>query len=205
MSDDLPPGWLLAPMSQLLTRIEAGSSFKCDERPPRGNEYDILPEHLKAWVMWFLQSRPGRDQIQALSTGNQESMRNSGQERIGKIRVPVASSGEMKRSVSRIEELFSNIEEGERALERVQKLVERHRQSVLKAAVTGELTREWRERHKGPLESGEALLQRILKARREAWEMAELAKLEAKRQGAVGNGWQQRYQEPAGLGRQLSR
>ncbi len=37
------------------------------------------------------------------------------------------------------------IDEGERALERVGQLVERYRQSVLKAAVTGELTREWRE------------------------------------------------------------
>ncbi|TXH58268.1 MAG: hypothetical protein E6Q93_10835 [Burkholderiaceae bacterium] len=52
---------------------------------------------------------------------------------------------EQQRIVSRIEELFSEIDEGERALERVQKLVERYRQSVLKAAVTGELTREWRD------------------------------------------------------------
>jgi type I restriction enzyme S subunit len=52
---------------------------------------------------------------------------------------------EQARIVSKVDELFSDIEEGERALERVQKLVARYRQSVLKAAVTGELTREWRE------------------------------------------------------------
>src|SRR5690606_25734715 len=45
---------------------------------------------------------------------------------------------------SKIDELFSRIDEGERALERVSKLVERYRQSVLKAAVTGKLTRDWR-------------------------------------------------------------
>lgn len=73
--------------------------------------------------------------------------------------------GEQVRIASRIDELFSRIEEGGRALERAQKLVERYRQSVLKAAVTGELTREWREKHKGNLEPGEALLARILKAR----------------------------------------
>jgi type I restriction enzyme S subunit len=50
----------------------------------------------------------------------------------------------MARIVSRIEELFSEIDDGERAMERAQKLVERYRQSVLKAAVTGELTRDWR-------------------------------------------------------------
>lgn len=45
---------------------------------------------------------------------------------------------------SKIDELFSEIEDGERALSRVQKLVDRYRQSVLKAAVTGEMTRGWR-------------------------------------------------------------
>ena len=110
--------------------------------------------------------------------------------------VSIAPTREQVRIVSRIEELFSDIEEGERALERVQKLVERYRQSVLKAAVTGELTRDWREKHKGPLESGEALLQRILKARREAWETAELVKLKARGQKPTDIRWKEKYQEP---------
>lgn len=103
---------------------------------------------------------------------------------------------EQGRIVSKIEELFSRIDEGERALQRVQKLTERYRQSVLKAAVTGELTREWRERHKGKLESGEALLQRILKARREAWEKAELKKMKAKGQKLENDDWKKKYPEP---------
>ncbi len=98
---------------------------------------------------------------------------------------------------SKIDELFSSIDEGERALERVRKLVERYRQSVLKAAVTGELTREWREQHANELESGEALLTRILEARRQAWEQSELAKIKAKgtRQSA---GKSNRYKAPKG-------
>lgn len=55
--------------------------------------------------------------------------------------IPLPPASEQQRIVSRIEELFSEIDEGERALERVGRLVERYRQSVLKAAVTGELTR----------------------------------------------------------------
>jgi len=86
-------------------------------------------------------------------------------------------SNEQKRIVSKIDELFSSIEDGERALERVRKLVERYRQSVLKAAVTGELTRAWRDRHAGELEFGEALLTRIIEARRKAWEKSELGKM----------------------------
>jgi type I restriction enzyme S subunit len=103
---------------------------------------------------------------------------------------------EQTRIVSKIDELFSRIEEGKRALERVQKLVERYRQSVLKAAVTGELTRDWRDKNKGQLESGEALLARILKARREAWEKAELDKMKAKGIAPANDKWKQRYEEP---------
>ena len=113
---------------------------------------------------------------------------------------PIAASARRPsrhRIVSKIDELFSRIEEGERALERVQKLVERYRQSVLKAAVTGELTRDWREKNKGQLESGEALLARILKARREAWEKAELEKMKAKGITPANDKWKQKYEEPS--------
>lgn len=115
------------------------------------------------------------------------------------VRYPLALPplGEQGRIVSKIDELFSRIEEGERALERVQKLVERYRQSVLKAAVTGELTREWREKRKGKLEFGKVLLARILKARREAWEKIELAKMKAKGQKPGNDDWKKKYREPA--------
>lgn len=111
--------------------------------------------------------------------------------------VAIAPPIEQRQIVSKIEQLFSCIDEGERALERAQKLVERYRQSILKAAVTGELTSEWREKNKGALESGEVLLARILKARREAWEKAELAKMKAKGITPANEKWKQKYCEPA--------
>src|SRR5690606_16578195 len=92
------------------------------------------------------------------------------------IPLPLPPRAEQDRLASKIDELFSRIDEGERALEQVSKLVERYRKSVLKAAVTGELTRDWRKARKvdgHPIESGEALVARILTARREAWEQAE--------------------------------
>ena len=106
---------------------------------------------------------------------------------------------EQVRIVSKIDELFSRIDEGERALARVSKLVERYRQSVLKAAVTGELTRSWREARKAagePVESGEALLARILTARRQAWEQAELAKMQGKGITPKDDAWKKKYSEP---------
>lgn len=106
---------------------------------------------------------------------------------------------EQRRIVEEIDELFSQIEAGEQALEGAQKLLERYRQSVLNAAVTGELTRDWREQHKGEPESGEALLKRILKARRKAWEQAELAKMHARGRPPTDDRWKQKYKEPARL------
>lgn len=88
------------------------------------------------------------------------------------------------------------MDDGEAALKRAQKLVEQYRQSVLKAAVTGELTKDWREKNKGKIESGEALLQRILKARREAWEQAELSKLQAKGKTHKDDSWKKNTPNP---------
>ena len=45
---------------------------------------------MKPWLLGFLRTRNGRAQIEALASGNQASMRNIGQERIGQIRVPLA-------------------------------------------------------------------------------------------------------------------
>ncbi|MBG6081120.1 restriction endonuclease subunit S [Rubrivivax gelatinosus] len=73
---------------------------------------------------------------------------------------------EQRRIVSRIDELFSELDEGERALERVQTLVERYRDAVLRSAVTGELTKDWRELN--PASSGKRTFQIFSDARAQA-------------------------------------
>ena len=85
------------------------------------------------------------------------------------IPVKIAPLNEQKRIVDKIEQLFSNIDEGESLLKKVQQQLNIYRQSVLKSAVTGELTKDWREANKYRLEPGDVLLKRILKARREQW------------------------------------
>src|SRR5690606_30268170 len=47
-----------------------------------------------------------------------------------------------------------------------------------------------------PVESGEALLTRILTARREAWEQVELARLQAKGITPKDDVWKKMYKEP---------
>jgi type I restriction enzyme, S subunit len=110
--------------------------------------------------------------------------------------IPQPPPQEQRRIVSKIDELFSRINAGEAALKRAKALVERYRKSILKAAVTGELTKEWREKNKDKIEPADQLLKRILKARREAWESAELAKMKAKGKPPKDDAWKRKYTEP---------
>lgn len=58
--------------------------------------------------------------------------------------VPVPPLAEQRRIVARIDALFEEIAEGERALDAARKSMETYRRALLKAAVTGELTADWR-------------------------------------------------------------
>lgn len=76
---------------------------------------------------------------------------------------------EQRRIVEKIDTLFAELDKGEESLRQVQTLLARYRQSVLKAAVTGELTADWRAERAGKLEHGSDLLERILQTRRDSW------------------------------------
>ncbi|MFD1381430.1 restriction endonuclease subunit S [Fodinicurvata halophila] len=62
------------------------------------------------------------------------------------------------------------MDKGEEALREVQRQLSTYRQSVLKAAVTGQLTADWRAQNAHRQEHGRDLLERILQTRRETWE-----------------------------------
>jgi type I restriction enzyme S subunit len=63
------------------------------------------------------------------------------------VLVPIAPVAEQRRIVARIDELFTEIADGETALARARDGLDTWRRSLLKAAVTGELTRQWREKN----------------------------------------------------------
>jgi type I restriction enzyme S subunit len=74
--------------------------------------------------------------------------------------------------------------------------LKRYRQAVLKAAVEGKLTKDWREAHQGELEPDSVLLERILKERREKWEAEQLAQMKAKGKTPKDDSWKLKYKEP---------
>ncbi|MDD1536580.1 MULTISPECIES: restriction endonuclease subunit S [unclassified Bradyrhizobium] len=79
-----------------------------------------------------------------------------------RLRVPVAPLPEQRRIVARIDALFAEIAEGEAALAEARKSLETFRRALLKAAVTGELTKDWRAAN-AVSETGQDVLARLSK------------------------------------------
>jgi len=206
---ELPEGWMWANLDAVLSRIQAGKSFRCEERAPSQDEVGVvkvsgvtwgryneiesktcpdlkrydptlliqqgdflfsrantielvgacviaeqvslrvmlsdkilrfsIPAVFEWWVLLALRSPFGRDEIQRLSTGNQESMRNIGQDRIRRIRIPIPPAAEIDRIVEEWKWRDSIIDQLETAVEHSLKRSERLRQSVLKRAFEGQL------------------------------------------------------------------
>ena len=92
---------------------------------------------------------------------------------------PLPPLNEQKRIVAKIEELFSELDNGITALKIAREQLKVYRQSVLKHAFEGKLTAKWREDNADKLESPEQLLARIQQEREaryqeqlEDWETA---------------------------------
>ncbi|QDM40617.1 restriction endonuclease subunit S [Altererythrobacter sp. TH136] len=83
--------------------------------------------------------------------------------------VPIPPLDIQRRIVARIDELFTELVDGEAALARARDDLETYRKSLLRSAFMGELTADWRAAHP-TIETGQQLLQRILADRRNRWE-----------------------------------
>lgn len=209
---ELPKGWVWTTLSTLLIDIEAGKSFKCDERPPMKDEVGVVKVSavtwgefdetesktcldsrlikesllirdgdflfsrantielvgacviakkvttnvmlsdkilrfrllggLNHWVLYNLRSKFGRQEIERLATGNQESMRNIGQDRIRAIRIPLLPIEERMQIVTEIERRFSFVREVEAQVDINLLRAERLRQAILSKAFSGQILQE---------------------------------------------------------------
>lgn len=101
------------------------------------------------------------------------------------------------RIVAEIEKQFSRLDEIIAKLKRIQTNLKRYKAAVLKAAVEGKLTEQWRKNHPD-IEPAEQLLKRILAERRAKWESEELAKMKAKQAKPKDDSWKSKYNEPVG-------
>lgn len=205
----IPLEWEYASLGQFINCIQAGKSFKCEEREPTSNEVGVAKVSAVTWgeynesesktcndpnkinpnfyinegdflfsrantidlvgacvivrkvtknimlsdktlrikfnvsnpkyFLWYLRSITGRNEIMKRSTGNQDSMRNIGQERIRNILVPICSEDEQLEIIRMLNEMLLGIEILERKINSELQRSQSLRQNILKKAFSGEL------------------------------------------------------------------
>jgi type I restriction enzyme, S subunit len=114
---------------------------------------------------------------------------------LNNIRCPLPPLPEQRRIVEKVDELLSDLDAGVAALKRAQARLKKYRAAVLMAAVSGDLTAEWRAAHPNT-EPASKLLDRILAERRQKWGAAQVAKFAASGK-ILPKTWQEKYEEPS--------
>lgn len=152
----------------------------------------------QAYFGFYFQTPSYRKSVSDLSAGSNINNLKTGD--LASQRFPLPPRAEQTRIVEKLEELLSDLDAGVAELKAAQKKLGQYRQSLLKAAVEGALTAEWRAAQKvgagdAVPETGAQLLARILQERRARWEAKQLAKFEGQGK-APPKDWQKKYPEP---------
>jgi type I restriction enzyme S subunit len=158
--------------------------------------FRVSPDDMDArYLEAFLLTSEATRAIDKMKTGGSDSGLNLTHDRFRPLPVPVAPLNEQRRIMDTVEEVTSDLDAGVAALERVQAKLKHYRAAVLKAAVEGTLTAEWRAKHPAT-EPASDLLTRILAERRRRWEEAQLKKFKEAGK-APPKDWKAKYKEPA--------
>ena len=105
------------------------------------------------FIKYLLHRKKFVDFAMSRSSGDRPRVKFDG---LAEFEFPLPPLNEQRRIVEKIETLFARLDQGEAALRHTQTLLARYRQSVLKAAVTGALTADWRAENAHRLEIGRA-------------------------------------------------
>lgn len=115
----------------------------------------------------YYQLLPRVESLRANSTGSAQGVIS--QADLAKLDVLLPPHAEQARIVEKLEPLLADLDAGVAELKAAQRKLAQYRQSLLKAAVEGALTADWRAAH-APQETGAELLTRILRERRARFE-----------------------------------
>jgi type I restriction enzyme, S subunit len=116
------------------------------------------------YLLYYLRSI--ESDIEALGTGT--TFKAIAGKVLRSIPIPVAPPDQQQRIVAEIEKQFSRLDEAVASLKRAQANLKRYKASVLKAAVEGKLTEQWRKEHTD-VEPASDLLKRIIAERQAKW------------------------------------
>lgn len=155
------------------------------------NTMGLLPYGINHSYFWYWFSSIN---LAALSDGSNVPQLNL--KNIVPLQVPIPPIKEQKRIVEKLELLLSKLDKAVEALESAQEKLKNYRRAILKAAVEGELSKEWREENKGKLEPASKLVKHMLLQHRHKWEETELIKMRAKDKNPKNDKWKEKYKEP---------
>lgn len=142
----------------------------------------------------FFQLKSMESYVASLGTGTTFAAIN--REDVENLVIKLAPEKEQSRIVDKLEKLLSELDKGVAELKTAKEKLTQYRQTLLKIAVDGTLTKEWREVNAHKInETGEQLLVRILKERRARWEKQKLEEFASKDQTPPKN-WKDKYPEP---------
>jgi Restriction endonuclease S subunits len=153
--------------SQLLISCRGASSGEINFSPPKcfvtNNslivDFPFQAKILRKTFYYFLQAVK-KDRLVTGSAQPQVTINNAIE-----LKLNLPPLNEQKRIVAKIEELFSELDNGIAALKTAREQLNVYRQAVLKHAFEGKLTAKWREKNADKLESPEQLLARIQQER----------------------------------------
>lgn len=133
-------------------------------------EFHVLRPHAEIdarYVYYFVSNQGFRREAAHQMTGAVGQKRVP-QSFLEEASIPVPILEEQQRIVAEIEKRFSCLDEAVASLKRTKANLKRYKSAVLKAAVEGKLTEDWRKQHPD-VEPASKLLERILAERRARW------------------------------------
>ncbi|EGR7965730.1 restriction endonuclease subunit S [Vibrio vulnificus] len=176
--------------------------------PPKNGAYLVFGDHSRAFKLIDFSFIPGADGVKVLKPVcvlpkwiyyfcQAIPLPNKGYARhfqyLKEAYLPLPPLSNQKPIVEKIEELFSHIDAGVEGLKQAKAKLQQYRQSVLKDAVTGKLTEQWRAQNADKLEPAEHFLKRILDERRANWEAEQLKAFEEKGKTPKNDKWKDKY------------
>jgi type I restriction enzyme S subunit len=113
-------------------------------------------------LMYFINSPIIRKEISELQTGT--TRKRISRRNLSTIKFPIPPFNEQKRIVSKMELLFSELDQLDKGLQKAKQQLEVYRQAILKHAFEGKLTEQWRKENNP--EPAEKLLEYIKEERK---------------------------------------
>ncbi len=110
-----------------------------------------------------------------------------------KYEIPLAPLNEQIRIANKLDSILAKVDKAQARLDKIPAILKRFRQSVLAAATSGELTKEWREASSGLNEALADYADKIENGRFDSWVQSKLREFEKKGKLPQNDKWKEKY------------